>query len=213
MELINITKALIITHIVFGSIALISGTISLTTKKGNSLHKKAGKVFYYTLFISALISLIVAIMPDHQSPFLFCLGLFSIYFIFGGYRSLKFKKKNILLTLDKIIAYFIIILGIIMISYPIILKNKINIVLLNFGAISILFGIIDLFLFRDIKRINKNWLKIHLLKMTSGYIASVTAFVVNQWSLGTLGWFLPAIFGNIYIVYWFIKLNKKMRLF
>ena len=98
MELINITKALIITHIVFGSIALISGTISLTTKKGNSLHKKAGKVFYYTLFVSAVLSLIVATMPNHQSPFLFCLGLFSLYFIFGGYRSLKFKKKNISFT-------------------------------------------------------------------------------------------------------------------
>jgi hypothetical protein len=147
-------------------------------------------------------------MPNHKSPFLFSLGLFSLYFIIGGYRSLKFKKKNISLTLDKIFAYFIVTLGIIMISYSIVLKNKINIVLLNFGAISILFGIVDLFLFRDIKRIHKNWLKIHLLKMTSGYIASVTAFMVNQWSLGILGWFLPTIFGNIYITYWFIKLNK-----
>jgi uncharacterized membrane protein len=208
MEITNITKALIITHVIFGSITLISGTISLTAKKGKPLHKKSGKVFYYTLFISALLSLVVATMPNHKSPFLFSLGLFSLYFIIGGYRSLKFKKKNISLTLDKIFAYFIVTLGIIMISYSIVLKNKINIVLLNFGAISILFGIVDLFLFRDIKRIHKNWLKIHLLKMTSGYIASVTAFMVNQWSLGILGWFLPTIFGNIYITYWFIKLNK-----
>lgn len=209
MEIANITKILIITHIIFGSIALISGTISLITKKGNKLHKKFGKVFYYTLLLSALISLLVAIMPNHKNPFLFFLGLLSLYLIIGGYRSIKFKNKNTLFLVDKIIAYLIIILGIVMVLYSISLNSKINIVLLNFGVVSILFGIIDLVLFRDLKRIRKNWLKIHLTKMIGGYMATVTAFVVNQWNLGIWGWFTPTIIGNIYIIYWFYKLKKK----
>ncbi len=209
MEIANITTTLIIIHVIFGSIALIFGAISLIAKKGNKLHKKSGKVFYYTLLISALISLIIAIMPNHQSPFLFCLGLFSLYFIVGGYRSITFKDKNISLLLDKVIAYLIIILGFIMILYPILLNNKLNIVLLNFGFVCILFGIIDLLLFRDLNRIKKYWLKIHLSKMISGYIASVTAFIVNQWNLGILGWFLPTIIGVLYMIYWLIKINKK----
>lgn len=209
MEIENIAQILIFTHVGFGGIALISGAISLIAKKGKLLHKKSGKVFYYTLLTSALISLIVSLMPNHQSPFLFCLGLFSLYFIIGGYRSLAFKKKDVSFWLDKIIAYSIILVGIVMIVYPILLKGKINTVLFVFGTVSMLFGIIDLLLFLNLIRVRKNWLKIHLSKMTSGYIATVTAFVVNQWDLGIWGWFIPTIFGNIFLAYWFIKLNRK----
>lgn len=209
MELANFTKILIITHVVFGSIALISGSISLIAKKGNKLHKKSGKIFYYNLILSALISLIIAIMPNHESPFLFCLGLFSLYFIIGGYRSLKYKNENNSFLLDKIIAYLIILLGIVMVSYSILANSTLNIVLLNFGVVSVLFGIIDHILFGNLKRIRKHWLKIHLSKMTSGYIVTVTAFIVNQWSFGIWGWFMPTILGNVYIFFWFYKLNKK----
>ena len=209
MEIENITQILIFTHVGFGSIALISGTISIITKKGNWLHKKSGKVFYYTLLTSALISLIVSLMPNHQSPFFFCLGLFSLYFIIGGYRSLSFKTKNVSLWLDKIIACLIILVGLVMMTYPILLNGKINIVLFYFGAVSIIFGAIDLLLFKNSNKTRKNWLNIHLTKMIGAFLVSVTAFVVNQSILGIWGWFIPTIIGNIYILYWLIKLNRK----
>lgn len=209
MEIENITRILIFTHIGFGSIALISGAISMITKKGDWLHKKSGKVFYYTLLISALISLIVSLMPNHQSPFFFCLGLFSLYFIIGGYRSLAFKKKNVTFGQDKIIACLIILVGLVMMTYPILLHGKINIVLFYFGAVGIVFGAIDLLLFQNSNRTRKNWLNIHLIKMTSTYLIAVTAFVVNQSILGIWGWFTPTIVGNIYLLYWLIKLNRK----
>lgn len=206
----NITKILILTHIIFGGIALISGAISLIAKKGKKLHKKSGKVFYYSLLTSALISLIVSLMPNHQNPFLFCIGLFSSYFIIGGYRSLAFKNKDKSFFLDKIIAFLIILVGIVMMTYPILLNDKINIVLFVFGMVSILFGAIDLLLFQNSKKAKKNWLKIHLSKMISGYIATVTAFiVVNQWIPGIWAWFTPIIFGSIYLIYWLNKLNRK----
>ena len=205
----NIANLLIITHVILGSIALISGTISIIAKKGNKLHKKSGKVFYYVLLISAFISLFVALMPNHKSPFLFCLGILSLYFIIGGYRSLKFNKENVSFLLDKIIALIIILLGVVMILYPILLNVKMNIVQLNFGFVSIIFGIIDLLLIRDLNKIKKKWLSIHLSKMISGYIATITAFIVNQFNFGIWRWFIPSIIGSIYIIYWLSKLNKK----
>lgn len=209
MEIENITQILILTHVGFGSIALISGAISMIAKKGNWYHKKSGKVFYYALLISALISLMVSLMPNHQSPFFFCLGLFSLYFIIGGYRSLAFKVKNVSLWLDKIIACLIILVGLVMMIYPILLNGKINVVLFYFGAVSVVFGIIDLLLFQNSTKTRKNWLNIHLTKMIGAYLVAVTAFVVNQSILGIWGWFLPTIIGNIYLFYWLIKLNRK----
>lgn len=209
MEIENIAQILILTHVGFGSIALISGAISMIAKKGNWYHKKSGKVFYYALLTSALISLIVSLMPNHQSPFFFCLGLFSLYFIIGGYRSLTFKVKNASLWLDKIIACLIILVGLVMMIYPILLDGKINIVLFYFGAVSIVFGVIDLLLFQNSNKTRKNWLNIHLTKMIGAYLVAVTAFVVNQSILGIWGWFSPTIIGNIYLFYWLIKLNRK----
>jgi len=209
METENIARILIFTHVGFGGIALISGAISIIAKKGNWLHKKSGKVFYYTLLKSALISLVVSLMPNHQSPFFFCLGLFSLYFIIGGFRSLAFKKKNVSFRLDKIIACLIIIVGLLMMTYPILLNGRINIVLFYFGAVSIVFGAIDLLIFKNSNRTRKNWLNIHLTKMIGAYLVAVTAFIVNQSVLGIWGWFAPTIIGNIYIFYWLIKLNRK----
>lgn len=209
METENIIQILIMTHVVFGSIALISGAISMITKKGDFLHKKSGTVFYYALLMATIISFIISSMPNHKSPFLFFLGLFTLYFIIGGYRSLRFKEKNASFWIDKIIAYTILFTGVFMMTYPILFEGKINSILLVFGAVGILFGIVDLLLFQNLNTIKKNWLKIHLSKMISGYVATVTAFIVNQWNFGIWSWFTPTIFGNIFIVYWLIKLNRK----
>ncbi|MEP3211430.1 MAG: DUF2306 domain-containing protein [Maribacter sp.] len=204
------SKVLIIIHASFGGIALISGAISLIAKKGKQLHKKSGKIFYYALLVSVTLSLVIALLPNHKSAFLFSIGLFSNYFIIGGFRSLRYKQRSISVQLDKMMAYFIIMVGITMILYPILLQNQSNIVLLVFGIIAIIFGVIDIFLLQNVNRLRKNWLKIHLSKMISGYVAAVTAFVVvNQWLPGVWAWFVPSIFGNIYLAYWLYKLKKK----
>lgn len=210
MNINELSRILIIIHAGFGGIALIAGLISLIAKKGNRSHKKSGKVFYYTLMISVTMSLVISLLPNHKSAFLFCIGLFSNYFIIGGYRSLRFKKKGTSLKLDKFITSFIMLTGVVMILYPVLLENRINVVLLVFGIIALIFGAFDLYLLRNEHTAQKNWLKIHLSKMISGYVAATTAFVVvNQWIPGVWSWFTPAIFGTLYMIYWLNKLRRK----
>ena len=81
-------------HAALGGIALISGGAALIARKGKRIHNMSGKVFYITMLSSAALALIIAIMPGHENPFLFCIGLFSSYFIITGYRSLKFRRKD-----------------------------------------------------------------------------------------------------------------------
>jgi hypothetical protein len=162
------------------------------------------------MLFSAISAFIISVLPNHESPFLFSIGLFSTYFLVSGLRSLRFKQKEFELKTDKIIAYLITLTGISMILYPIVLYSKLNIILTVFGLVGIVFGLRDLKLFQDIQRIKKNWLKLHLGKMTGGYIAAVSAFfVVNQILPGIWNWFVPGIIGSGYITYWMIKLNKK----
>lgn len=211
MEIENIAEILIYyIHAPLGGIALLAGGISLIVKKGNNVHKKSGKIFFFSMLFSAISALIISILPNHESSFLFSIGLFSTYFLISGLRSIKFKGKEIQLTIDKVIAYLITITGIVMILYPIVLYSKLNIILTVFGLVGIVFGLRDLKLFKDIQRLKKNWLKLHLGKMTGGYIAAVSAFfVVNQILPGIWNWFVPGIIGSGYITYWMIRLNRK----
>lgn len=197
-------------HAPLGGIALLTGGISLIAIKGSNVHKKSGKIFFFSMLFSALSAFIISVLPNHESPFLFSIGLFSIYFLISGLRSLNFKQKEFHLKIDKIIAYLITLTGIVMILYPIVLYSKLNIILTVFGAVGIVFGLRDLKLFKDIQRLKKNWLKLHLGKMTGGYISAVSAFfVVNQILPGIWNWFVPGIVGSGYITYWMIKLNRK----
>ena len=197
-------------HAPLGGIALLSGGISLVSKKGSPLHKKSGKVFFYSILLSAFSALVVSVLPNHKSLFLFSIGIFSSYFLISGILSLRYKRKAVRLSVDKIIAYLICITGFVMVTYPIILYSKLNLILTVFGLASIVFGLRDLSRLKNVKRLRKGWLKLHLGKMTGGYIAAVSAFfVVNQILPSVWNWFVPTLVGSIYIAYWINKLNKK----
>jgi hypothetical protein len=153
---------------------------------------------------------VVSVLPNHKSLFLFSIGIFSSYFLISGILSLRYKRKAVRLSIDKIIAYLICITGFAMVTYPIILYSKLNLILTVFGLASIVFGLRDLSRLKNVKRLRKGWLKLYLGKMTGGYIAAVSAFfVVNQILPSVWNWFVPTLVGSIYITYWINKLNKK----
>jgi uncharacterized membrane protein len=212
MGIEKMIQMLIYTYAIFGGIALLTGFISLVSIKGEVVHRKSGKLFYYSMLFSAITALIISVLPKHESPFLFSIGLFSSYFILTGYRALNFKMDEVNLLLDKIISWSMMLTGVIMIGYNPIFNHKINIVLTVFGIVGLIFSVRDLVLYKDLKRLKKSWLKLHLGKMIGGYISATTAFVVvNNFFPSFYGWFIPGIIGGIYIAYWMKKLNRKIQ--
>ena len=207
-------KILILVHATFGGIALLTGLISMIAYKGKNLHKKSGKFFVYTMISSGLTAMIIALLPNHESPFLFAIGIFSTYLTLTGYRALRFKRKNISLSVDSTIAWLMVITGFLMIILPTVLTLKFNIVLGVFGILGISLAIQDLMLFRDSKKLRKSWLKLHIGKIMGGYISAVTAFiVVNQFIPGIYGWLAPTLLGSVFIAYWMrrARLGKAIR--
>lgn len=210
MELESITQILIYIHAGLGGLALLAGGVAIISKKGRSLHKKSGKVFFYAMIVSAITALVVAVLPKHENPFLFSIGLFSIYFLLSGFRSLKYKRDLSGLKLDKIISYAIMLVGLGMIVIPPIFLGRIIIVLTVFGFMGLAFGFRDIKLYRKPEELKKKWLKLHLGDMTGGYIAAVSAFlVVNNVFPALLNWFLPGVIGGIFITYWIRKVDGK----
>lgn len=208
----KIIQVLIYIHVAFGGIALLAGFISMVAKKGKSIHKKSGLLFFYAMMLSGVNAMIVAVLPKHESPFLFAIGIFSLYFVLTGKRALNFKSKNPDLRIDKWISIIMILTGVLMILLPIIMTKTINIVLIVFAIVGIVFSIRDLLLFKNPERLREGWLKAHLGKMIGGYISATTAFVVvNQFFPSFYGWFIPGIIGGFFIAYWMRKMNKKQQ--
>ena len=196
-------------HVPLGGLALLAGAVSLIAQKGGKAHKRAGKVFFYAMLISAIAAMAISLLPGHESPFLFAIGVFSSYFIISGYRSLQFKKIEAVSITDKLIAYGILLTGLLMVLYPIVLYSKLNIILTVFGIVGFVFGVRDLRMYRHVEKLRQNWLTLHLGKITGGYIAAVSAFfVVNQILPGIWNWFAPSIIGSVYIAYWIRKVRS-----
>lgn len=209
MDLQKGAQILIYLHAGLGGIALLAGLVALLAQKGRGVHKKSGLAFFYALLFSTSTALIISLLPRHESPFLFAIGIFSAYFIITGYRALRFKKGIPKLLVDKLISWTMIVTGLCMVLLPIILSHKINIILSVFGIVGLLFALRDLRLFTNYQKLKSSWLQLHLGKMIGGYIAATTAFVVvNNLFSGIYGWFIPGIIGGFYIAYWTRKLKK-----
>ncbi len=203
---------LIIFHAVLGGLALISGTISLFAKKGKKAHKKSGIVFYYSMTSCALSAMLISVLPNHINPFLFSIGIFSLYFVLTGKRALNFKNETTSLFLDKTIALIMALTGILMILLPILVTSNINIVLLVFGLMGIFFSTRDILLFSKPERLKKGWLKLHIGKTVGAYISATTAFVVvNELFPSFYGWFIPGIIGSTIIAYWLRKVRMNTK--
>jgi hypothetical protein len=164
------------------------------------------------MIISAVIALLIACLPGHHSPFLFSIGLFSLYFLITGYSALRFKKKIDRVTIDIIGNISMLVIASCMVLLPLIIYGVVNIVLLVFGLLGILAALNTIRVLRKKEMLKERWLRMHLGNMMGGYIAAVSAFaVVNQILPGIYNWFVPGIIGGVYIYYWMRKIRLAKR--
>ncbi len=218
MDYATFFKIFITLHAIGGFISLISGTISVIARKGNMWHKKSGMVFYYGMLTAGVSGVLAALLPDHKNPFLFVVGLFSVYLVLSGYRALRFKRVGKMADVrwDKVISWSMAVIAVAMIGYGInLIFNSLTMgwVLIIFGTIGLLNAINDLKAMRDLKLLRKKYLRLHIAKISGAYIAGFTAFFVRYSVLPSLlSWLLPSVFGVVFISYWMRKtrLGKKI---
>ena len=208
-------------HIISGGIGLITGSINLIRKKGDTRHKFIGKIFSYTMMATGFSAIVLSIM--HPSFFLFIVGSFTIYLIGTGNRYIYLK----LLNKDQKPAYIDWTLTIMMLLTGIvflILGLKKILDAQYFGIVFVVFGFLSLRLVQwdfsnysgKAKTINY-WLLAHIQRMTGGYIAAMTAFLVvntNNFPIqlpGALMWLLPTIILTPFIVKWSNKYSVKKK--
>ncbi|MBC7915368.1 MAG: hypothetical protein H7Y07_14740 [Pyrinomonadaceae bacterium] len=199
-----LAQTLLIIHIASGFIALATGFLSMLNQKGGKNHKLTGKVFFAGMtgvFITA-----IALSVIHPSPFLFMVGFFSYYMECSGYRALYLKKLNLQkpASLDWFINCIGLAFGVGLIAFSYTWFQSRG----AWGSVPLLFGIFCLITaVKDIQSFYRPQPKLsrlisHGSQMGGAFAATFTAFIVVNFTLGSLTWLLwilPGVVIGIWI--------------
>lgn len=196
-------------HIISGFTALISGTVTIFSKKGKGRHVLAGQVYLWSMTSVAITALYLSVV--RPNIFLLLISIFSFYMTWSGYRAIHWKNK----PMDRIPYVFNLALtggvalsGLVMIGVPVISWTGIKIapVVSQFGTILLVFGLINttmagldlINLFRPSRGSKFWWMYQHIGRMGGAFISTVTAFlVVNITFLPDLVvWLAPTVIGS-----------------
>lgn len=85
-------QPLLLLHIIAGTIALVSGGISFTVRKSKGWHTRSGSIYYYAMLFGGGSALLMCLLKFN--PFLFIIGLFSLYMAISGYRSMQLRNQQ-----------------------------------------------------------------------------------------------------------------------
>lgn len=205
-------------HIIAGAIALTTGIIAMLTMKGGKAHRFNGKLYFWSMGIIFVTSIYMALYKE--MIFFVLIAFFSFQSAFNGYRILYLKKlpqgqkagtlDYIGLIAGALAAIFMLFLGVV---------NSINgktsgIILLVFGAFYTLGVWNEYRKFKKPPTEKMFWYYKHIGQMGGAYIATVTAFLVNNYSLfpflpPLVLWLLPTVVGVTLI---FLVTNKYKKL-
>ncbi len=201
----TIFNILLFAHISSGFISLLLGTLVLTFKKADQLHRKLGRIYYYSMLTACLCAIPMTYL--RPNPFLFTISIFTLYMLISGKRYLGKAKNAEISRWDWTLTIAITLFGLIFIGIGVwqVLKSDLfGTVFLTFGIIGLSFAAQDRRLFLQVSSLKSQAITTHLQRMMGSYIASTTAFlVVNNTLLpGAVAWLLPtAIITPLIIIY------------
>ncbi|MER3329006.1 MAG: hypothetical protein RIF34_05455, partial [Candidatus Kapaibacterium sp.] len=185
--------------------ALVLGLFSMSSRKGQKLHKKSGFYFFISMLIVSITALILSLIKGNA--FLFHIGVFSLYMNYSGLRAIR-NKMLTPSTSDWIINIASLINTILMIA-------SFQLVLVIFGLISLqlVYSQIKLFYLhlknKEIPRMT--WLVQHIGMMVGTYISTFTAFLVvniNFIEPNWIVWILPSVIFTPLIIFWTKKYTE-----
>ena len=215
----SLFKILLAFHIIGGTVGLTCGFVNIVRKKGDKTHKLVGKGFLYGMLTAGFMSFALAIM--HPNPFLFMVGILTIFFVGTGQRYLSLKelgKGQKPLFIDWALTIMMLVGGIAFVGIG--LNNMIKGI--TFGIVFIVFGLLGLRnVYNDFKfyrgniNVKNYWLIEHIGRMSGGFIASLTAVLVVNYTYfsfmpNVLLWLLPTIIITPLIIYWSKKYAVKL---
>lgn len=199
-------QTLLIIHVASGFAALSTGFMSMLNQKGGKIHQLTGKIFFSGM--SGVFMTAVILSGLKSNPFLFMVGFFSYYLTCSGYRALYLKNhSNQPLWIDWLIngTGLVFSVGLIVFSLSWFQSRGIwGFVPLTLGMFCLIIAVKDTFSFYQPQQqpYTLSRLISHGSRMGGAFAATVTAFIVVNFTFGNatwLLWILPGVLIGIWI--------------
>jgi len=215
-----VIEYLLYIHIIAGTVSLLTGAVSLTSKKGAIWHRKSGKIYFYAMTVVFLTGIVIA--GYRFNRFLFFIAFLSYYSVFSGIRFLRLKNLHrdqkpewydwMAGIVNGLANLFFLGLGV---YYLVVHSNTGGGLLsIGFGLGGLLLSWVNMkpFIIRPDKAYH--WYIAHLGNMAGGYIATFTAFLstmVTRFDLMNpfLAFALPSIIGIPFLIYWTKRTERR----
>ena len=89
----RIIPGALVLHWVAGGVALVVAPLAMVAAKGDTWHRRWGKVFFYAMIVVTFTAIFLAVAhPEHF--WLAMVAVFSFHMVGSGYRSLYLKKLH-----------------------------------------------------------------------------------------------------------------------
>ena len=80
-------------HIAGGSVAIVSGTVALTARKGGAWHRRSGKVFFVAMLVAAAMAAALAAWIPQRGNVVG--GIFAFYLVATAWMTVRRKSTGI----------------------------------------------------------------------------------------------------------------------
>jgi len=200
---------LILSHIAFGSVALLTAALAFLTEKGPKFHAKVGRIYALAMIGVGLSA--VALWLLGSTDFLLFIAFFSTYMVLVGWR-LGQNRRGLVSNVDQALMGMGAIgtFGLLSISADIAFggigpwdeEATFAIVPLVFSFIC---GSLTYFQRLSLRSgtapRGKERIRLHGIFMGAGTISTVTAFSLTAIGGGIVVWLLPTLIGSALITY------------
>ena len=203
------TFGLLLLHILFGGLALLSVFICFASKKGGKTHRRFGKLFCLSMAIALMAALVLSIIRENY--FLLLVGIFSAYLVYTGWR-VGASRERAFTRLDWTAMMLMLVSSAVMVAIGatglVSGKDDMSLVILVFGAIG---GALSL---SDYRRPQEQgvrlWPKgvdriaLHIIRISAASISTITAVMVVNVNTDPafIAWLLPTVVIVPVIFYW-----------
>ncbi len=204
-------QTILFLHILAGVAALAAAGVAVGSAKGGRLHRRSGNIYTLAMLFVGLSALVLAVA--HPNPFLFAVGVFSLYLVFTGWRAAMVRDGRPR-GLDHAGGAVMALAGLVMLGWGaqgvLAGSGAQPVILLAFGSIGLTMALAD---WRDWARgpvTGKARIARHLGRMLGGTIATITAAgVVNLGFLPDLVvWLGPTVLITPVIFWWTARVTR-----
>ncbi len=198
-------------HAANGAVALLAGPVAMAARKGQRLHRAAGRLYAAAMVATAVSALYLALAT--RNLLLLVIAVFSFFLVFSGWRALSQKRLHeeqgarwfdwLVAALTLLFSAALSVMG---------LAGGGDVTMLFFGAGGSILALREMWQLTG--RVQPGaWLVRHVIGMSAAYIATVSAFAVVTLTFlpKPVAFIAPTLIGTPMIAWVAARLTVALR--